>query len=216
MAGPTWPSLPTGLLSMTVSEPTVIAVGPGSFYGYAEIDDQVTSLPMMRLRIGDADSVAAQGVTYKSLNRRGPGIRISTSIYEIKDLVNSDYGRAPPMRAAYLYFMAWSRNPMFQHLCVPPYGQRIMPFVKGLSVLSLPEGMSVTMWYLPGALPLGAPKVKLVAVRQSVLATSIEDSVEKIVIEEPKIEPKPKFGSRRGERYSFNKFRKVLNGEQHA
>jgi hypothetical protein len=114
--------LPTDLLSVNVTAPTVIKAGAGVYYGF-HIGYQPDIPSQTVLRISDTDNSAD----------RWPGRGD-----EFVDFLRVDAG--------YQSFFPYNRPP-WRDWIIPPYGQLVIPFKIGLSVLSIPPGMSVTIWY---------------------------------------------------------------------
>jgi hypothetical protein len=120
--------LPAGIIHIDITEPTVIAVGSGTYYGF-----YINSGPLVpsrvQLRISDADSLN---------DYPGDGIT---------DFHREEWGFGPPYKYALYY-----GSPIPDYM-VPPYGQLIRPFTKGLAVRGIPPGVDVTIWYT-SAVPL--------------------------------------------------------------
>jgi hypothetical protein len=126
--GPNPRPLPPNLQAMTVSEPTVVVSGPCTFYGYAESGNARRYSD--RLRISDtADSTD----------------RWSSYADPVKDIISLNYGTLARMVDSVLYFY-WRGDLQVN----PPAGQTIMPLNYGLSVLRVPEGVTITLyWTVP-------------------------------------------------------------------
>jgi hypothetical protein len=114
-------SLPDNLQSAVVSLPTVIAVGPCSFYGYEE--SGVETRYGQRLRISDT---ADADNLWSSVGS------------PIRDVIALNYGTMPRIIDRIFYFFSGAR---------PPAGQTVMKLVYGLSVLQIPEGITITVFY---------------------------------------------------------------------
>jgi hypothetical protein len=122
--------LPADLLDMEITQPTVVAVGSGVYYGY-HITDYGGSHSKVQLRISDTDKFEDRRSTYNDYIK--------------------DFNRTDP---AYLTYVPYGEPPNPDWV-VPPYGQPIVPFSIGLSVLSIPNGMKITIWYTVPGTPLG-------------------------------------------------------------
>jgi hypothetical protein len=114
-------SLPENLQSLVVSEPTVVAVGPCTFYGYEE--SGVEARYGQRLRISDTADI-----DYEWSSVGGP----------IRDVVALNYGTMPRIIDRIFYFFSGAR---------PPTGQTIMRLIYGLAVLSVPDGITITVFW---------------------------------------------------------------------
>jgi hypothetical protein len=123
--GPNPRPLPPGLQSMTVSEPTVVVSGPCTFYGYSE--SGVARHYADRLRISDTDNATDRWSSYDD---------------PVKDIISLNYGTMARIVDSILYFY-WRGDKQV----LPPSGQTIMPLNYGLSILRVPEGVTITVYY---------------------------------------------------------------------
>jgi hypothetical protein len=126
--GPNPRPLPPNLQSMTVSEPTVVVSGPCTFYGYSE--SGVARHYADRLRISDTDNATDRWSSYDD---------------PIRDIISLNYGTMARIVDSILYFY-WRGDKQV----LPPSGQTIMPLNYGLSILRVPDGVTVTVyWTVP-------------------------------------------------------------------
>jgi hypothetical protein len=117
--------LPPNLQSMTVSEPTVVVSGPCTFYGYAESGNARHYAD--RLRISDTNDATDRWSAFGD---------------PIRDIISLNYGTMSRMVDSILYFY-WRKDKQV----APPSGQTIMPLNYGLSILRVPEGVTITVYY---------------------------------------------------------------------
>jgi hypothetical protein len=117
--------LPPDLQSMTVSEPTVVVSGPCTFYGYSESGNARHYAD--RLRISDTNDATDRWSAFGD---------------PIRDIISLNYGTMSRMIDSILYFY-WRGDKQV----APPSGQTIMPLNYGLSVLRVPEGVTVTVYW---------------------------------------------------------------------
>lgn len=122
---------PRNTISVAVSDPQVVYVGPGLLLGYIEDGPQTPSTEF--IWINDTDNLSIKG----------------------PNLLKVDWGFSPSMAKIPLYqFWRDEYNPI-----LPPAGQQPVRFKTRLSVLSLPPSVSITLWYVE-AIPGPAKKEK--------------------------------------------------------
>jgi hypothetical protein len=114
-------SLPDNLQSLVVSEPTVVAVGNCTFYGYEE--SGVETRYGQRLRISDTADI------------ENPWSSVGNPI---RDVIALNYGTMARIIDRLFYHFSGAR---------PPTGQMIMKLIYGLSVLQIPDGITITVFY---------------------------------------------------------------------
>jgi hypothetical protein len=119
--------LPDNLQTIMVTAPTVIVAQPCTFYGYSESGNPLHYGVLTRIR--DANVLAEYPSAFAG---------------QIRDIVCSNCGTQPNMFST-LFYQNWrtGRNTTFP----PPYGQMVIPCQYGLSVLKIPAGISLQLWY---------------------------------------------------------------------
>lgn len=121
------PPLPDNLQNATVTVPTVVVSGPCTFYGYSESGNPTHYGDLIRIR--DAADLNEYPSAFSG---------------QIRDIVCNNYGTQPNTFST-LFYQNWrtGRNTTFP----PPYGQMVIPCGYGLSVLKIPAGISIQVWY---------------------------------------------------------------------
>jgi hypothetical protein len=120
--------LPADLLQIEVIEPTVIATGAGTYYGYYHLDETPLLPSNIRLRISDTTDLSdANSPVYNN----------------VVNFINIDWGYTPRI----LYGIGVTNGLPYPRWVKPPYGQLKRRFISGLSLLSAPPGLATTIYY---------------------------------------------------------------------
>ena len=120
------PPLPDNLQTMTVTAPTVIVAQPCTFYGYSESGNPLHYGELIRIR--DANVLGNYPSGFDG---------------QARDIICYNYGTMTPMSSILLYIKKGGSNSKFP----PPLGQMVIPCAYGLSVLRVPAGISLQLWY---------------------------------------------------------------------
>jgi hypothetical protein len=119
--------LPDSLQTITVTAPAVIVAQPCTFYGYSETGNPLHYGELIRIR--DANVLADYPAGFDG---------------QVRDIICYNYGPQPNMFST-LSYQNWRTGRSAKY--PPPCGQMIIPCGYGLSVLKLPAGISLQLWW---------------------------------------------------------------------